>query len=367
MENNQYSSSFVDDHIKTDWTLDDPEERIKKVQEIIEATPPEKLTQQYLDKLAEYVIKAMTKQEKKEEYSIQTSNHMITVNGHEISFEGLINKFENGEDGIYNLISDNGKNAIYSPKKEITQEDIDTIPGLKELREAICDIEAQAKAATGRRKYLLNKQLKDMRKDQYVLKLSFKQPVYSKNIIKTLSKINLDEHITIDAEGDVHSTGLINLYEPAHIVALLCNYSNLKEETWDKLDSDMRWLLLDLEKLIDKAIKTDFPLLYDLLIYKIDGKQNIEIQSLLLEKYGVKHTVEYISALWRNKIPKLIAEQAKRDYLDWYYTTQERGKWKRCSHCGQIKLAHPFNFSKNKTSKDNYYSICKCCRNKRKV
>ena len=42
------------------------------------------------------------------------------------------------------------------------------------------------------------------------------------------------------------------------------------------------------------------------------------------------------------------------------------GKWKKCSRCGQIKLAHNNFFSKNKTSKDHFYSICKCCRNKKK-
>ncbi len=50
-------------------------------------------------------------------------------------------------------------------------------------------------------------------------------------------------------------------------------------------------------------------------------------------------------------------------YLLWYYTFVEYGKWKRCSRCGQIKLAHNRFFSKNKTSKDGWYSICKCCRN----
>ena len=105
---------------------------------------------------------------------------------------------------------------------------------------------------------------------------------------------------------------------------------------------------------------------YDLVIYKIDGKQNIEIQELLFEKYGIKHSVEYISSLWRNKIPKLSGEQATNDYLMWYYTHQEYGKWKKCSRCGQIKLAHNNFFSKNKTSKDGFYSICKCCRNKKK-
>ena len=36
---------------------------------------------------------------------------------------------------------------------------------------------------------------------------------------------------------------------------------------------------------------------------------------------------------------------------------------KKCSGCGQIKLAHNKYFSYNKTSKDGFYSICKKCRN----
>ena len=51
------------------------------------------------------------------------------------------------------------------------------------------------------------------------------------------------------------------------------------------------------------------------------------------------------------------------DYPDWYYLNVEKGKYKRCSRCGRIKLAHNKYFSKNKTSKDGWYSICKECRN----
>ena len=57
---------------------------------------------------------------------------------------------------------------------------------------------------------------------------------------------------------------------------------------------------------------------------------------------------------------------AEDDYLNWYYTYVEKGKWKKCSRCGEVKLAHNKYFSKNSTSKDGFYSICKCCRNKKK-
>ena len=61
----------------------------------------------------------------------------------------------------------------------------------------------------------------------------------------------------------------------------------------------------------------------------------------------------------------MIARTASDEWLIWNYTMKEPGKWKRCSKCGQIKLAHNHFFSKNNTSKDGYYSICKECRNKK--
>lgn len=74
--------------------------------------------------------------------------------------------------------------------------------------------------------------------------------------------------------------------------------------------------MLDLENAVDAALKDDYPLYYQLLIYKIDGKSNAEIQELLDQEFGIRHSVEYISALWRNKIPKLIAENEMKRYLE---------------------------------------------------
>lgn len=45
---------------------------------------------------------------------------MVTINKRETSFEGLVSKFENGEDGIYNMMLDNDKNVILTPKVSIT-------------------------------------------------------------------------------------------------------------------------------------------------------------------------------------------------------------------------------------------------------
>jgi len=348
-------------YIKMDWSLESPQERITKVEEIIANTPSERLTPEYLEKLADYAVYAMDKEERKQR-KILTENRLVTVNKREASYEGLVSKLENGEDGLYNMMI-NDKNVLLDPKKEITQEDIETIPGLKELRESIAKVEAEAKMATGKRKFLLKKQVIEMRQDQYVIKNAFKQPMCSKNFTKTVAKLSLDEKIYINEKGEICSTGVINFYNPAHIVALLCNYSGLKMEVWGNFKSDMWAMMLDFEELVDRALKYKYPMYYKLIIYKIDGKTNADIQELLEEEFGIKHSVEYISSLWRNKIPKLIVEQATNDWLEWHFTYEERGNWKKCSRCGQIKLAHNRFFSKNNTSKDGWYSICKECRN----
>jgi hypothetical protein len=348
---------------KLDYTLQTPEERNELVKKIIDETPPEQLTNRYLEILTDYIIFAMDKEERKKKI-ILTDNRMVTVNKRETSFEGLVGKFENGEDGIYNMIA-NDKNIIFTPKVTITQKDIDEIPELKQLRDAIVEVEKAEKVAKGKRKFMLKKQLIEMRQDQYVIRNAYRKPIYCINAIKSFSKLDLSEKITIDEKGEVHSTALVSLFDPKHVSALLCHYSKLKEDAWSKFASDSYYLMEDLDNLVERTLKDKYPLYYDLLIYKIDGKQNVEIQALLNRDHGIKHSVEYISSLWRNKIPKLLAEQEQEDYLLWHYTMKEKGKWKRCSRCGEIKLAHNRFFSKNKTSKDGFYSICKECRNKK--
>ena len=347
--------------LKLDYTLQDPGARNELVKKIIEQTPPQRLTPKYLQLLADYLVFAMDKEERKKK-NIITDNRMVTVNKRETSFEGLVENFQNGEDGIYNIIT-NDKNIIFTPKISITEEDIQTIPGMKQLRDAIAQIEAQEKVATGKRRFLLKKQLIEMRKDQYVLKSTFKAPIYCLNATKSFNHIALEEKISVNEDGSLKIEGNFSLLNPDHVSAVLCNYSRIKQDCWGQFSSDAYYMIQDLENLVDKTLEKDFPLYYDLLIYKIDGKTNEEIQSLLERDYGVRHSVEYISSLWRNKIPKMIAEQARKDWLIWHYTFEEKGQWKKCSRCGQIKLAHNMFFSKNNTSKDGFYSICKDCRN----
>lgn len=344
--------------LKLNYSLETPEERNDLVKNILNENP--EINDSYLEVLADYLILCMEKQEKKER-KILTENRLVTVNKREVSFEGLVSQFENGEDGVYNLITDNNKIAIFQPKVSITKKDLQEIPQLQQLHDAIEMWETKLKTATGRDAYIIKHTLIDLRKDQYIIKNAYRRPITMTKITHSTHKLSLDGEIKITENGSIQTSG-ITLLNPKVCAAILQNYSKLKENSWGDFESDTWYLIQDFERICDIALKP-YPLYMRLLELKIDNVQNIEIQRIIQQEFGIKHSVEYLSSLWCNKIPKLIASAAEDDYLNWHYLQEEHGVYKRCSHCGQIKLMNNKYFSKNKTSKDGFYSICKECRN----
>ena len=342
---------------KLDYTLESPEERKQLVEKILEECPNP--TPQYLETLADYLVLCMEKQEKKER-KLLTENRMATVNKRETSFEGLVSQLENGEDGIYGMIS-NDKNQIFQPKVMITKKDVEEIPGLAQLREAIKMWEQKLKTASGRDAFIIKTAIIELRKDQYILKDAYRKPIIPKNITRSKHFIPLESDFSFDDEGYVVPEG-VSLCDPKVVSAILCNYSLMKQESWGEFEKDLWYLMQEFDEVADAALK-DYPLYDRICEYKVDGLQNIDIQEKLQMEFGIKHSVEYISSLWRNKIPKLIASEAEDRLLNWYFLNEMKGKYKKCSRCGEIKLAHNKYFSKNKTSKDGFYSICKKCRN----
>lgn len=346
--------------IKLDYSIQSPEERKKLVEEILAETPEP--SEKYLEVLADYLVLCMEKQEKKEK-ALLTDNRMATVNKRETSLEGLVSQLENGEDGIYNLMNEN-KNTIFQPKISITKKDLEEIPLLKQMREAIEFWEEKLKTAEGKDAFIIKKAIIELRKDQYILKNSYRKPIIFSNLVHSHNYLSLDDDVEFDKDGFVIPKG-ISFANPKVVSAILCNYSALKQDGWGNHERELWYMMESFDKLAGKALE-EYPFYERIVQYKIDGLQNIDIQEKLNEEFGIKHSLEYISSLWRNKIPKIIASAAEDQFLDWYYLNVEKGQYKKCSRCEQIKLAHNKYFSKNKTSKDGFYSICKECRNKKK-
>lgn len=143
---------------KLDYSIKDAETRKNFVNELLtHLSQEQKNNPNYLEILSNYIVSAMTPEEKKNK-NILTENRMITINKRETSMENLVNQFENGEDGFWNIaLEEADKNVLLTKKKTITKKDLDEIQTLKDLKEGIKIIEKAEKEATGKRRYQLKK------------------------------------------------------------------------------------------------------------------------------------------------------------------------------------------------------------------
>ena len=332
--------------IQLDYKIDCIDRRKEIVDEICSEYADE-LSNYNLEQLANYLIYQMEKDERRER-RILTPNRMVTVNKRETSFEGIVSKFEFNKDGIYGIMHED-KNVILSPKVSITPQDIEEIPFIKQIRESIKRLKALPN-----RNYIIQQAIIDLSQTQYIVKEAYRKTIKIKNS-------------SIPGDPYYDWSELLDFKNWKVVKAFLHNYSHLQINCYEKFESDMFWILKDFEKLADAALKEKEPMLYDIMTYKIVRIQNLEVQALLERDHGKTFSVEYISSLFNNKIPKLIAAEAQKEELIYHYTFVEKGNWKKCNRCGQIKLLHPIFFSTNSSgSNHGFYSICKECRNSKK-
>lgn len=289
--------------MELDYSIKDPQERVRQVEQLIAETDPIKLTPTYLSYLGNYILFTsdgdQTKKEKKEDYPIATKNREVTTKKREISYEEIVATLENGEDGIYSMMV-NDKNRIMDYKDPINEADIAEIPGVQEHLQLIDALKLKLDTATGRAKYFLKKQIIETYQQIYIIKEAYKgAPARGKisNQAKTFAHMPLEDKIYLDENLMPQNAGPLSLFNPIHVSFLLCHYSELKQELIDDLGSDMRFLLLDLEDLVTRTLLPQHELFFDLICWKIDNLTNAEIQQRMESCYGVKHTEQYYSNL----------------------------------------------------------------------
>lgn len=346
-----------------DYSLTTSDQRIEYVNDLLSSYSP---NTNELSLLTDYILftrdKNQTKKEKISEYSITTPNRESTISKRQISYEGLIEKLENGEDGIYSLLAE-GKEIKLDNKKPISQSDIDNIPGIKESLDTIELLEKQYKKATGIKRKQIKTSIIETWKQIYAIKKSYQtSPSIITTKLKTTPYSSIPEDIYFDENDIPQSNASLSLLNQEHVNFILQNYQYLKQESISNIESDMRWFLIDLEDLASAALK-NYPILKDIFIWKIQKLTNKEIKEKVLKKYNENHSEQYYSSVWRKRIPKLITEEAQKRILLQYCRAHNIGYWKRCSKCGRLLLGHPLFFHKN-SSKDKYYSQCKECKGK---
>lgn len=334
--------------LNLDRNLSTYEERLALTEREMARVGEENLTPKQLEALSWYLIEASGVEARG---GIITTNRMVTLSRRETSTEGLVEKLEGGESAFHNLIR-HDKHRILTPKVEITDEDIEEVPGLSQLRDEIDKLQHELDTndeLTPATRGKLKQVIIEMRKDQYVMKNAYRQPIFTKG-----DRGDMEQNLAYD----------ISLQDPAQVEILLVEYAFLKQEFDDDNQSDLKWILVDLENLAKEAF-VNHPSLAFILQAKLDGWTNKDIKEELANRYGITHTQEYISALYRNKIPAMIANKATEQWIDNIYMNKLKGTYKRCTRCHQIKLESNRNFSLNKSKTAEYYSICKSCRNKK--
>ena len=356
-----------------DYSLKTSAERTECVKKVIASTPKEKLTQKYLNYLGDYILFIREKGQTKG-HNLITKNREAIIHKREKSYEDMINSLEGGEDALHALIN-NDKNQLLDRKEKITEEEAFNDPILQEKMKTIQSLKkAFEETKDSSKRFKLKQQIIETWQEIYIIKSSYKQTTAGRlpPQIKQMAYIDLEEKVSVNKDGTLDIQSTLTLLEPKHISFLLNYYSQLKQEIDEDLNSDLRWLLIDLESLIDRTLLNPNDndvrneIFYDLIIWKIDGLKNREIVELMRSEHNVVHSEQYYSTVWRKNIPNLLAKQARKEWVIWHYTQEEYGLWKKCSKCDEWKVANPLFFDRSPVSKDGYYPQCKECRSTRK-
>lgn len=303
-------------------------------------------------------------QNRKSEHPYLTSYKNTSISKNESDFE-----FNTEANGNVEKESDVGnyKKVI---KLSVTREDINQLPTMQQLQDVInfCHKKiniynglikqydgisfiseyTKEKLSFARSEATKYQKLSALMKDnQKFVKMMTKRPIYFKQPLHDTTKYDLS---------------CIDLGNPHHIIALLENYSRFKENTYEDLTSDLRFIMMDLDNLIENTKLQSYE--KRIIVMKIDGCNAEEILDTLFNEYGFEWDDSYLSEVYREIIPKKISQQYKIEYEDWYYREVERGQYKRCSKCGEIKLVN--KFGKDTRNNDGYKSICRECDKKSK-
>ena len=130
--------------------------------------------------------------------------------------------------------------------------------------------EAKLKVTEGKDAFGTKKALIEMRKDQYIIKNAYRRPIVPNKLTRSTHVTMLpDGTSSFDEDGYPIPQG-VSLLNPMVCSAILCNYSRLKEDSYDRLEGDLYYLMLDFDEIADKALK-EYPLYEKIVECKVDG------------------------------------------------------------------------------------------------
>lgn len=337
---------------------------MRKKEELAKYKLKRKPTPYELERAADALLECdkagTTMRERYEEYPIETRNRRVTIDKRQTSLDAAMDS----PIPIQQRMGDPRRRMPLVRKDKVHPSD----PKVRERFEVIESLRRQqAETDDPDRKASLRQQETDEWKLVYELTASFHHPLAQPEY-RQLAKMTIDENVWFDNDDMPHSDSVFSLLDATCVHFLLQNYYSLKTEVGDDFSCDMYYLLLDLEDVLAKVFRKDTEM-RDVMLMKMRGMKNAEIQDGLRQKWGSGHSYQYISNMWCNKIPKLVVRQVQKEYVSNRWRDPNLHLlWKKCPKCGRLMPAHQLFFRKNGYVKGrgerSWYSTCKDCFNK---
>lgn len=312
------------------------------------------------------------------------------------SLDALLEKPTFDERGIQT-----GNTRYKTPKPSIDRIADADVPGLKELWKIIDDVQhtidvskgkiedPSVKKLTSTQLYEYQHYLVELRRQQFVLRDAVKPVICRSKVNITPVYDVFDVSIPWDQEGSRFSIAPLGLYtyakmrfddpraleeidyhwnenaeyvldfrNPEHVYELFELYGDLETEMSLDVESTATALIDTLNFYRERAhLSEEHNTILDL---KIKETPNQLICEVLREKFGVTHSANYISTIYKQKICGKIADAATLHY-DYYLNREIATAWKKCTCCGEYKLRDTREYMRRARSSDGLSSICKVC------
>ncbi len=324
-----------------------------------------------LDKVANYLLYAE---------DVEAEVELKEGSKKKVSYETLIESTL-GE----NIIENHAKTSIYKASRPSIDRGKDSdIPNIKILWEAIdcidnayryckdvldCKIPIDPERKiipTYQNKYFFREWMIDLRREQFLLKDSYKPVIGTVTNFQGYSRpddiigMKIGNFVMCDNEV------MIDFGNWQHVYNLLKFYSGMK----GNIDGDINnnwWEPYEfLDYLIERVRWS--PEQKHILIRKIDKIPNETIVDELRDIGGKYYSVNYISTIWKQQISKQIVKcailYAKEKSYKIDGTLNNMVHWRVCPECEKTLFADTFNF--NKKLDGSWKAICKDCAYKEK-
>lgn len=306
----------------------------------------------FLESLGTYIL-SKDKNPQKEKIKTYDNYELFTrtiKENQKVSKLGEVNANHNNELEVF-VEKGNYRKAI---EESITSKDIEQLPYLKDYDDYRKHLTVLYKTKECRDK-LIEKISKEINSINNI-----SVPVFvSANIQKNLGLVKTD---MIDVKQSVihpfcakietksvctPNWDELDMFNTEHVKELI------RVKKGNDLQDDLTCIVTDLNKLIKEVELTDKQ--KEILELWKRGKSQEDIGRVLeISKQMVNKQI--------NSIVNSIISKYEEQYEDWYYLNVVKGKYKKCSKCGDIKILQRFN--KNSRRVDGHETFCKKCQRK---